>query len=178
MENVKPMANPLLDPGNVGSEVKIPTNRELYEFFNQFLLMWIRKPSKLVDWVEGGISDLPLERGLMFFQPLSGFLVIRTSQGFEAQLEKLTTDGKSEEAHMELFVEMVILFWHRFVSKFWGLDSRTLPPVLFKKSVPLDWPDREPDTACVVFVDKEPVEIRIWAPISENETARWRKPRK
>jgi len=79
---------------------------------------------------------------------------------------------------MGFFVEIVVLFWNRFVSKFWGMDSRNLTQALFKKSFPLDWPNRKPDVAVTVFIEKELLEIRLWTPLRDGEMENWKKSRK
>jgi hypothetical protein len=154
---------------------KIPSTSELYVFFNDFILKWLKLPAQRVDGIEDDIQTLPNEHGLMFLHPISGILVIRTSEEFGQGLAKL---AKTREIPHDLFVEMIVLFWHRFVSNFWGMDSRTLPPAIFKKSVPMHWPDRKPDADLVVFVIQQPVEIRLWVHLTEADRDRWKKPSK
>lgn len=165
MEIVKP------SPGDLpSSPVKIPTQMEMYDFFNQFIGLWLRLPSQRVDRTEDDIPQLPNERGLMFIQPTTGILVIRTSEDFGKALAKL---AESKDLQSDLFVEMVVLFWHKFVSKFWGMDSRTLAPVLFKKSIPKYWPDRKADAHLATIVLQQPIEIRLWTNLTTEDMDRW-----
>jgi hypothetical protein len=154
----------------------IPTDDELYQCFFSFLRRW----SKLdAQWVGRPLDDTPplrLERGLLFSDPLRGMLVIRTSMNFDDLLYEIVNRSKNPSDSPDLFIEMVILFWHRFVSDFWKKDTRTLKPVLFKATVPIDWPDRRPDSATLVFVKNIPLEIRLWAPLSQDEILSWKKP--
>src|SRR5580658_839109 len=102
METDKPnFSNPMAG-GIPPSTVKIPTVQELYDFFNQFLLMLLRLPSQKIDKVEDDIHMLPNERGLMFVEPITGILVLRTSEDFAKGLAKL---AGTQEKHSDLFVE-------------------------------------------------------------------------
>ncbi len=160
-------------PDEVPSSLpKIPTSSELYDFFNPFLLNWLKLPSQKVDIPDDDIQTLPNEHSLLFTQPMTGILVLRTSDEFGKGLAKL---AKIKDIPHDLFMEMIVLFWHRFVSRFWSLDSRTLPAASFKKSIPKNWPDRKPDSLLMVFVIQQPVEIRLWFNLSETETERWKK---
>ena len=157
------------------ASVKIPTSQELYDFFSSFLLKWLKVPAQRVEGIDDDIQVLPNEQGLLFIQPTSGVLVIRTSEDFGKALAKL---GQNKGVTHDLFVEMIVLVWHRFVSHFWQLDSRTLPPALFKKSFPKDWPDRKPDSHLVVLVLQQPVEICLWFYLTGEDMKRWKNPLK
>ncbi len=170
METVKPFSSDGPSPS-----VKIPTQIEMYDFFNQFMGLWLRVPSQRVDRTEDDIAHLPNERGLMFIQPTTGILVIRTSEDFGKALAKL---AESKDMQADLFVEMVVLFWHKFVNKFWGMDSRTLAPVLFKRSLPKYWPDRKADAHLATIVLQQPIEIRLWTNLSPEDMNRWNPPKK
>ncbi len=165
----------LNSPNEASASPKIPTSSELYVFFNQFIMKWLNLPAQRVEGIEDDIQTLPNEHGLMFMHPISGILVIRTSEEFGQGLAKL---AKTREVPHDLFVEMIVLFWHRFVSNFWKLDSRTLPPSIFKKSLPKHWPDRKPDAQLVVFVIQQPVEIRLWVQLTVADIERWKRPAK
>ncbi len=158
---------------NSSSPLKIPTSLELYDFFNSFLLKWLKLPSQRVDIVDDDIQTLPNEHSLLFMHPMKGILIIRTSDEFGKGLAKL---AKIKDIPHDLFMEMIVLFWHRFVSHFWALDSRNLPAGLLKKSIPKHWPDRKPDSHLVVFVIQQPVEIRLWFNLTETDIERWKKP--
>ena len=161
--------NPNPDPSSY--PLKIPTQIELYDFFNRFMGDWLKVSSQRVDRDEDDIPYLPNERSLLFSQPTSGVLVIRTSEEFGKALKKL---AEANDSHSDLFVEMTVLFWHRFVSKFWGMDSRNLAPALFKKSLPKQWPDRKTDVFLSVFVLNQPIGIRLWTHLTDAEIKRWK----
>jgi hypothetical protein len=157
---------------------KVPTSQDLHEIFKEFLLKWTGVAVQQIEISKDEIPNLPLELGLMFFEPRVGILVIRASDTFESLLEKSASGGKTRETKLGFFTEIVVLFWNRLVSKFWGMESRKLKQAMFKKSIPLDWPNRNPDAAIAVFAEKELVEIRFWSPISEGEMENWKKSRK
>ncbi len=157
------------------SSPKTPTSSELYDFFNPFLLKWLKLPSQKVEIVDDDIQTLPNEHSLLFTQPVTGILVIRTSEEFGIGLAKL---AKIKDIPHDLFMEMIVLFWHRFVSHFWAMDSRTFPAGMLKKSLPKHWPDRKPDSHLVVFVIQQPIEIRLWFNLTETDRERWKKPSK
>jgi hypothetical protein len=154
-----------------GNSIPVPTTDELYDFFNTFIYKWLKLPSKKVAAVENDIQILPNEEGLLFSEPAPGILVLRTSEAFATGLAKL---AKLKEVPTDLFLEMIVVFWHRFVGNFWKLDSRQLPPILFKKTFPRHWPDRKPDSHLIVFILEQPVELRIWVNLSEEEKERWK----
>lgn len=156
---------------------KVPTAQELYELFREFLSKWTGLPMQRVDADDDEIPLLPLELGLMFFEPRNGILVIRASQPFQTLLEKSASAGKPRESRMGFFAEVVVLFWSHFVSTLWGMDSRKLKQALFKKSIPLDWPARKPEAAATVFIENELLEIRLWTLLSEGEMENWKKSR-
>ena len=156
------------------SQLKIPSTSELLEIFNHLLGKWVGMSAKLAAGMEDEVHHLPLEMGLMFSQPLSGILVIRTTADFGSYLQKTVRKGQAMPGLKEVFMELFILFWHRFVAAFWNLDSRKLPPSLFKQSIPLDWPGRKSDVLLQVFVEDYPLVIRLWAPIVEEEIKHWR----
>jgi hypothetical protein len=163
---------------NGTDNLKVPTSQELYEFFKEFLSKWSGLLAQPINISDDDIHFLPLEMGLMFFEPRIGILVIRSSDHFESILEKSATAGKARETKLGFFTEVVVLFWNRFVTKFWGMDSRKLTQALFKKSIPLDWPNRKPNAAVAVFIEKELLEIRLWTPLLEGEMENWKKSRK
>jgi hypothetical protein len=83
-----------------------------------------------VDADNDGIPQLPLELGLMFLEPRTGILVLRASEPFETLLKNSGSAGKARETRMGFFMEIVVLFWNRIVSGFWGMDSRKLAGTL------------------------------------------------
>ena len=157
---------------------KIPTALELFEFFREFLSKWSGLAAHKVDADDDEIPALDLELGLMFTEPLTGILVVRASEKLEKLLEESSSSGKARETKLGFFTEIVILFWNRFVAKFWGMDSWKLAQALFKKSIPLDWPNRKPDRAITVFIKEELLEIRLWTSLSPAEMDNWKKSRK
>jgi hypothetical protein len=158
--------------------LKVPTDQELYDFFKEFLSKWSGLPMKRIDGGEDEVPSLPLELGLMFFEPRTGILVVRASDNLETLLEKSSSHGKARETRLGFFTEVVVLFWNAFVSRFWGMDSRKLKQALFKKSIPLDWPNRKPNATITATIDKELLEIRLWTPLSEGEMENWKRSRK
>ena len=175
METVNPAPGPVPSDGPSSSAIKVPTSQELYDFFNQFIGLWLKLSAQRIANTEDDIPQLPNERGLMFIQPTTGILVIRTSEDFGKALVKL---AESKDMHSDLFIEMVVLFWHKFVSKFWGMDSRTLTPAIFKRSLPKNWPDRKADVHLATVVLQQPIEIRLWINLTSADMVRWHPPKK
>ena len=158
------------------SPAKLPSSPEFFNFFNEFLNGWMKLSAQKIVGMGDEVPNLPLERGLLFSKPFNGILVIRTILVFEDYLQKAAHIDQS--ANREMFVELFILFWHKFVSKFWNLDSRKLPPSMFKKSIPADWPNRKSDAILQVFVGNYPVVVRLWVDLTDDEMNHWRKTNK
>lgn len=177
MEMPQPAPKSLSDLDLNPKPAKIPTTPELFAFFNQFLDGWMKLSAQMAVGIGDEIPNLPLERGLLFSKPFNGILVIRTLPEFESHLQKVEYMDSAPSARRDLFMELFILFWHRFVSKFWNLDSRLLPPSLFKKSIPADWPDRKSDALLQVFVANHPLVIRLWTSVTDEEMSHWRSPK-
>ncbi len=153
----------------------VPTDDELFQCFFSFLKRWSKLEAQWAGRPPEDTPSLELERGLLFTDPLKGMMVLRAAKDFENLLQEIRPGSKRSFDSPELFIEMVVLFWHQFARDFWKRDTRTLKPVLFKATVPVDWPDRRPSSASLVFVKNLPLEIRIWAPLSLDETQHWKK---
>ena len=123
------------------------------------------------------MAHLPLEQGIFFFEPVDGIFVIRSTTELEKYLVKLATGKKPGRDFQKqgIFLEMAVLFWHLLVSQVWQLDTRTLKPAMLRVSLPLNWPDRKPDSACTVFIRDFPLEIRLWVKLSPEEVTNWKK---
>jgi hypothetical protein len=156
----------------------IPDAVQIFNIFNQFLIRWANQESKYVSMRMEDLSPLTLEQGIFFFEPFEGVLVVRTKETFEKVFSELSGGKKSlKDPHEKgLFLELVVLFWHLFVSQIWRLDTRTIKPALLKASIPQDWPDRKPDSACTVFIKDVPLEILLWVRVTPEETKTWKKP--
>jgi hypothetical protein len=157
--------------------VLIPDAIKLFNVLNQFLIRWANLSAQYVSMPMEDLSSLHLEQGIYFFEPFEGIFVIRSTKAFEKYLVELATGKKPGRNFHEkgIFLEMAVLFWHLLVSQVWRLDTRTLKPARLKVSVPVDWPDRKPDSACTVFIKDFPLEIRLWAHLSPEEKKRWEK---
>jgi hypothetical protein len=155
----------------------IPSPIVLFNVFNQFLIRWANQECRYIDLKTEDLSPLTLEQGILFFEPFQGIFVVRSTLALERFLVELATGKKAgRKAHEKgIFLEMSVLFWHMFVSQQWRLDTRILKPAILKASAPVDWPDRKPTSMCTVFVKNNPLEIRIWADVTEAEAALWRK---
>jgi hypothetical protein len=165
---------------NKPNSYPFPTALELHGAFNQFLIGWANLSAQYLERGVEEMSALPLEQSIYFPEPFSGLLAVRSTREFEKCLVELETGQEPGKDYHEkgLFLEMAVLYWHKLALKMWKLDTRTLQPAILKSSVPLDWPDRRPDTACMVFVKNFPLEILLWNSISEREMEYWKKPKK
>ena len=153
----------------------LPDPDRLYELFNHFLISWANLEARfmgppLEDW-----PALPLEQGIFFHGPFEGLLVARSTESLEGILQEVST-GKRDTApppSKRLFVEMTVLYWHNLLMQTWRLDTRNLEPAVLKATLPRQWPDRKPDSGCVLMVREIPLEIRLWAYLSPSEIQSW-----
>lgn len=157
--------------------VKVPDTIQLYNVFNQFLIRWTNQESKYVGMRMEDLSPLPVEQSILFSEPFNGLLVVRGTLGLEKFLVGLATGRKvGKNFHkMGIFTEMSVLFWHSLALQVWRVDTRTIEPAILRPSYPSDWPDRSPSSSCTVFVKEHPLEIRLWAQMSENEIGTWKR---
>ncbi len=155
--------------------IDLPSSPELFGVFNQFLINWLNCACEYVISPMEDHSVLPLEQSVLFSKPFGGLMVVRSQLGFEKFLTELATGKKTTKGIQKngWFLAMTVLFWHLLVSQKWGMDSRKLPAALLKPTVPLDWPDRKPDSACTVFIKGFPVEIRLWNNLGPGEIKAW-----
>jgi hypothetical protein len=157
--------------------IKIPDTIQLYHQFNQFLIRWTNQESKYVGMRMENHSPLPNEQSILFSEPFKGLLVIRSTLSLEKFLVGLATGRKAgKNFHkMGIFTEMTVLFWHSLALQLWRVDTRTIAPAIMRPSVPADWPDRKADSACTVFIKDHPLELRLWAEVSEREIQTWKR---
>lgn len=147
---------------------QVPSNRELYEIFNRFLMDWAGVRSRLVAWIGTLKAPLPDERELMFAQPFLGILIVRTTGDASMFLHRCVT-GKKLGPYDGILEELLVLFWRRFTAEYWNLEAGKAKAALFRRSTPEDWPDRKPDAACKVFIVDQPLELRLWMPVTDDE---------
>lgn len=164
-------------PGQDPGSLPLPDAIQIFNIFNQLLIRWANQESKYVKINMDDISPLGLEQGIYFFEPFEGILVVRTMEHFEKFISELSGGKKAakDSGSKGLFLELVVLFWHLFTSQTWKLDTRTIQPALLKSSIPKDWPDRNPDSACTIFIKDIPLEIRLWAKVTPEEAKAWKK---
>lgn len=167
------MGNPEFIPQSPPLTVVLPSQQEFLDFFRDFLQNWAQIPCQPIVGMGDEIPNLPLERSLLFSEPSSGILVVRTDPEFELYLQQLHKEGQPREH----FLEMVVVFWHRFVSRFWSRDSRKIATTLMKKTIPMNWPDRRPNLFLPVLVDRFPMGLRLWTQLSRDEVEIWKKTR-
>jgi hypothetical protein len=177
---VCPPENNSNNPSDPTPVYAIPQPLQVFETFNTFLIRWANQTAKFeTSPTEDMVASLPLEQGILFRDPFAGMMVIRSAGDFEKFLEELVSGKKPgkefDSKRNELFLEMTVLFWHLFVFSAWRLDSRRLQAAILKPTVPLDWPDRKPDTFCRLFIKGFPLEILLWSYLSENEMRNWKK---
>ncbi len=164
-------SNPGQGPVNIPDEIKV------YNIFNQFFIRWANQETKYAKLSPDEIPPLDIEQGIYFFEPFEGILVIRSTKEFEKFLTELACGKKAGKDFQKLglYLEMVVLFWHLFVSQIWRLDTRVIKPAILKKSIPADWPDRKADSGCTVFIKSFALEIRLWANLTAEEKNPWKK---
>ncbi len=147
----------------------IPSALDLHRIFNQLLIRRANRSAQLFQSPMEDLAPLGAEQSIYFYEPFAGLLVLRTSEDFDRFLQ--------DEALGSL-LELTVLFYHQLFKNAWNLDTRKTKPALFKRSIPLDWPDRRFNSGCTLFVKDFPVEIRLWAPVSEPEIEKWRRARR
>jgi hypothetical protein len=117
-----------------------------------------------------------LEEGILFSEPTSGLLIIRATENFRRYLLN-EFERKQKEDHPskgEIFMEMTVLFWHLFARKYFQLDSRKMAPAVLRSSIPIDWPDRNPQSSAMIMVKGNPMELRLWTGLTPEEITRFR----
>ena len=149
-------------------EFKMPSSMDLHRILNQLLIRRANLSAQYFNAPLEDVTPLPVEQSFYFSDPMEGLLVVRSTKIFEELLE----------THEGSFLELSVLFYHQLFREAWGLDTRVLKAVLFKRSIPLTWPDRKPDSSCMVFIKESPLEIRLWTPITAREAEIWRKSKK
>lgn len=155
-------------------EQRIPSSKELFGFLREFLTHRANLPAEPVNWEPEGLADLPLEKSILFSEPFLGLLVIRSNRSFDNFLEESAHPDKGSPVRRDVFLELTVLIWHFFIQKFWKLDSRKITPASIQSSLPIQWPDRPPQSACMAFVKSHPFEMRLWTHLTEAEIHRWK----
>ncbi len=155
----------------------VPTSRDLYDFFNEFLVRWANLTGEYIPWSQETLLPMGLEEGILFSEPVSGLMVLRASENFRRYLlDEFERKQKGDHPHKgEIFLEMTVLFWHLFTKRYFLLDSRRMTPVVLKPSIPADWPDRDPQAAMLIMVKGNPMELRLWMNILPEDIARFRR---
>ncbi len=156
------------------NEQGVPSHKELFEFLKEFLTRRANLPVEPVNWAPEGLADLPLEKSILFSEPFQGLLVIRSNRNFGRFLEEAFHADKDTAAQGDVFIELTVLIWHYFNKQFWKLDSRKITPSIIRSSLPIQWPDRNPRSACMAFVKGCPFEVRLWNKLTETEISRWK----
>ncbi len=172
-----PSSSPLSDDALFSEQLEqeMPSSKELFEFLKDFLTRRCNLPAEPVNWEPEGLADLPLEKSILFSEPFPGLLAVRSDRRFDDFLEESAHSGKLPPVRRDVFLEMTVLIWHFFIQKFWKLDSRKITPASIQSSVPIQWPDRQPQSACMAFVKSHPFEMRLWNRLTEEEIRRWKK---
>ncbi len=144
----------------------IPSALDLHRIFNRLLIRRANLAAQLFQSPMEDLAPLGAEQSIYFSEPLAGLLVLRSSENFDSFLQ-----GES----LGSLLELTVLFHHQLFKEVWRLDTRKTKAALFKRSIPLQWPDRRFNTGCTLFVKDFPLEIRLWAPVTEEEMEKWRK---
>lgn len=139
------------------------SGRSLHDIWNRTIDTWLGIGAEYFADHEGGGGEMPLERMLMFEEPSPGILLIRSRPEIERILKaalELRCPGGSQDR--DLFTEAVVRFWQKMTSNVFRMDCWDLKPARFKTSRPADWPHREAGITSLSFVERCPVEIRLW----------------
>ncbi len=155
---------------------QIPSSKELYEFFNQFLIRWANLTGEYISWQQETLLPMGLEEGILFSEPTTGLLILRATENFRRYLlNEFERKQKDEHPYKgEIFMEMTVLFWHLFAKKYFQLDSRKMTPAILRTSIPADWPDREPQAASLIMVKGNALELRLWIGLEQRDILRFR----
>ena len=109
------------------------------------------------------IDYLPLERMSYLTGSVNGILVLRSSSEFGAWLKQQRNEtplGRYNEG--ELFEELLSLFSLYVFHHFWNPEIFQIGPIHPFRSIPADWPGKNPSASCAIAVEGHPVEIRFW----------------
>jgi hypothetical protein len=158
----------------------LPSELEFHISFNGFINRWARLSAQHFSLSHEDIAHLPLEQSICFPEPFEGLLVVRSRDDFgkllcELNEEKTPSDPVKKR---EYFLEMTVLFWHQLFLDLWRLDTRKLKQALFKNSIPLDWPDRNPQSSFGTLINNIPLEVRLWSDITDGERDFWKRPKR
>ncbi len=167
------------NPEPVNPIYQIPSSKELYQFFDQFLVRWANVTGEYIPWAQETLLPMGLEEGILFSEPTSGLLVLRATENFRRYLlnEFERTQKEGHPAKGEIFMEMTVLFWHLFAKKYFQLDSRKMAPAVLRSSVPAQWPDRDPQSSAMIMVKGNPMELKLWIGLTPEDITRFRRPR-
>lgn len=109
------------------------------------------------------VAGLSMERRVALSGTLNGTLVLRSSDGFldwlQAQRGETPLGRYPKE---EIFEEMVSLFCLYLFHDFWKPLTFQIGPIRPQPSTPQDWPGWPPHASRALWVEGEPVEIRLW----------------
>lgn len=138
---------------------------DLYELFDQVVgvyafigCAYIGRPS------DGPNQSLSVEFSVRIQGVVRGTLVLRASLGAARLLaEGLRSHGHADDADsVDAFCEVTNLFVGHLLSTCLGGHKHAFEPFLPCPSSPRDWPLPDPDAACALLLETEPVEIRYW----------------
>jgi len=163
-------------PAPLPVSFRLPTSRDLYEFFNDFLTRWANLTGDYIAGSSETLLPMGLEEGILFSEPTAGLLILRASENFRRYLldEYERKQQGASHGKTEIFLEMTVLFWHLFAKRYFQLDSRKMAPVVLRSSLPVDWPERDPQAAALIMVKGNPLELRLWVGLTPGDIARFR----
>ncbi len=136
---------------------------DLVRPFERIIRSWDARQIRRLGAPEGQITELPLERMVTLTGALNGLLVVRSTRDFAVHLRSQRDNsplGRYPEE--EVYEELISLFCLYLFHDFWHPHLFEIGPIHPFRSIPQDWPQAAPASACSLEVDGFPVEIRLW----------------
>lgn len=105
-----------------------------------------------------GPARLALEAGVPISGEQEGMLVLRASKGLGDLLASWAGEGAGEEA----FLPFCSLVCDHLLSSLWKPGMAVFHEGEARPLGTVDWPAGEPDSACAILIQNEPLEVRLW----------------
>lgn len=150
---------------NAATPLSLVRSADLYELYAQVVGVYaftacafLGKPNDTPN------SALEVEFKVQIRGALTATVVLRSSLAAARLLaEGLRAEGRAEDDEsIDAFRETCNLFIGHLLTSCLGGQRRLFDPFLPEPSTPAQWPAREPDAACALLLETEPVELRYW----------------
>jgi len=152
-----------LEAAPVQAPAAIPSSLELAEHFQRFVKYWAGSDVEYRGRASEDAVEMPVELMVRWKGSVGGTLVVRCYPNFIHWLSE-SRDYRPLNLFTgkKIFSEMATLYSLYLIQQFWLTENFELGPVLPRPSTRSQWPAREPHATCALWVEDNPVEIRLW----------------